>query len=152
MQQLPQAPGALARTGSCPHCNTILTAEAAPAGGAGSVRPPDLPPEYVHDDGDVLAGWDEAAPTRGRRRLDSNPVARGHARPTPGITGPLRRRLRGHETAPLAIVAGAGLAGGFAGALLARQRRSLGAAVGTLAGAGAALAGVNLRGQGAVDA
>ncbi len=164
-QQRPQAPGALPRTASCPHCNTTPTAEPAPAAGAGSVRPPDLPPAYVHDDGDVLAGWDEAAPRRGRRRLDSDPATGGYAaRPTPGITGPLRRRLRRPKTAPLAaplrsaahlpalaIVASAGLAGGFAGALLVRQRRSLGAAVGTLAGAGAAVAGVNLRDQRGVD-
>jgi hypothetical protein len=67
----------------CPRCDATLTAEmfgvgrpagepapdptpagvqrVAAEGGDASVRPPDLAPEQVRDDGDVLAGWDVGA-------------------------------------------------------------------------------------------
>ncbi|TVR34763.1 MAG: hypothetical protein EA388_08425 [Nitriliruptor sp.] len=51
----------------CPRCEATLTAAMFGAGAAvgggvdASVRPPDLAPEEVRDDGDVLAGWDVGA-------------------------------------------------------------------------------------------
>jgi hypothetical protein len=83
---------------------------------ASSVRPPDLPPDEVRDaGGDVLRGWDTAAPGFDDWQRDRPPF------PTDTV-----------------IVAGAGLAGALLGATLARDRRAAGAAGGAAAGVAAA--------------
>ncbi|MFN2556049.1 MAG: hypothetical protein ABR592_04135 [Nitriliruptorales bacterium] len=53
--------------------------------------------------------------------------------------------------AAFAAIVGGGLTGGFLGALLGGRRRSLGAAIGTLAGAGTAAAGVAVAGDHLLD-
>ncbi len=119
---------------SCPGCGITLASGEAPGTAPRSVRPPDLSPESVHEAGDVLAGWDEDILSRDRPDSQSAPLSR-----------PLVGQL---TTLPsLVIIVSGGLAGGFVGALLSPQRRSIGAAVGTLAGAGTAVAGVHLLDQ-----
>lgn len=96
------------------------------------MTPPDLSPQSVPHDGDVLAGWDEVAPKPERRRMKADL--------TVGRFGGQKAALPGF----VAVVSGA-LAGGLVGALFTRQSRSIGAALGTLAGVVAAMAGVHLR-------
>lgn len=83
-----------------------------------SVRPPDLPPDDVREvvgSDDVLAGWDH---------------------------GPDERTSEGEAVVALSasILAG-GVVGGLLGGAVSRRHRSLGAVIGTVLGALAALAG-----------
>jgi hypothetical protein len=110
----------------CPRCETPLSADAVaggdPSSGAarsggddGSIRPPDLDPHDVRDDGDeVVAGWDVGA--------DAAEVASwaDDRRPLPIDT----------------IVVALGMAiGAAAGAILPERRRVIGAMLGAVAGA-----------------
>jgi hypothetical protein len=121
----------LAEPAPCPRCASTLTAEMfhgsdalvhAPEPLAESVRPPDLPPGSVREpeERDVLAGWDLAPEPTERRTT---------------ITAPL--------TAAAAII-GAGVVGGLIGGLSARRHRSAASVVGTLVGAGIAIAGARV--------
>ena len=91
-----------------------------------SVRPPDLPPGDVDTDRDVLEGWD---------------------RPDAEVIDLLERRASVGGADPSVVVGtlvGAGLAGGVLGAVVARNNRSFGALVGSLAGASGAMLGMRL--------
>lgn len=91
-----------------------------------SVRPPDLPPLDVEPDRDVLEGWD---------------------RPDADVIELLERRASVGGADPVAVIGtvlGAGIAGGLLGAIVARNNRSFGAVVGTLAGASGAVLGMRL--------
>lgn len=99
----------------CPRCEATLTASMFGVGGeAASVRPPDLAPEEVRDDGDVLAGWDVGA--------DAAEIASWN-----------------HDRAPFptdtVVVAAGAVLGGVLGATVTPARLK-GAAIGTGIGAG----------------
>lgn len=129
----------------CPRCETALTPDRfdpadlpasvsateveppseAPASDA-SVRPPDLPPSDVERGRDVLEGWD---------------------RPDAEVIDLLERRASVGGADPgtvIGTVLGAGVAGGLLGAVVARNHRSFGAIIGTLAGASGAVLGMRL--------
>jgi hypothetical protein len=99
---------------------------AASSSGTTSVRPPDLPPTAVRPevDRDVLEGWD---------------TPRGDAR-----SGALLDALSPERSRAVAVVLGAGVAGGLIGAAVSGRRRTWGAIVGTLVGAVAALVGTRV--------
>lgn len=113
----------------CPRCAETLTAEmfgvgvldpvgpsttSAARGDDASVRPPDLAPEQVRDDGDVLAGWDVGA--------DAAEIASWNRDRAP------------FPTDTVVVVAGAVL-GGVLGATILRSRLK-GAVIGTGLGIG----------------
>lgn len=123
----------------CPRCESSLTAdrfdpEDLPASAAAdtappadaSVRPPDLPLADVEPDRDVLEGWDQ---------------------PGAEVIDLLERRASVGGADPATVIGtvlGAGVAGGLLGAIVARNHRSFGALVGTLAGASGAVLGMRL--------
>ena len=110
----------------CPRCEATLTAEmfgvgvtdgerapsaAEDGGDEASVRPPDLAPEHVRDDGDVLSGWDVGADpaeiaswNRDRAPFPTDTVVVAAGAVLGGVLGAtvLRARLKG-------AVIGAGL-------------------------------------------
>jgi hypothetical protein len=108
-----QAPPADPPSGPAPPATTEPPAVARPGADRGSVRPPDLVPVMVRDEPrDVLAGWDAGvSPGELDRWRDDRP-------PFPTDT---------------VIVAGAGVAGAFVGALVP-DRRGRNAAIGGLVG------------------
>lgn len=133
---------------SCPRCGTALTRSGTLPADQDSIRPRQRPPESVPPlraapgavprEGDVLAGWDEDV-------VSPDPASLGSR---------LLPRHLGRQVAtlpPVVIVFSGALAGGFVGAMLGRQRRSLAAAVGTLTGAGTAAAGVAAASRAATD-
>lgn len=124
----------------CPRCEAALTpdrfdpadlppsvpaTEAEPVSDT-SVRPPDLPPPDLERDRDVLEGWDHQ---------EAEVIELLERRASVGGAGP---------TTVIGTVLGAGVAGGLLGAVVARNHRSFGAIIGTLAGASGAVLGMRL--------
>lgn len=135
--------GLLAGPAPCPRCETTLEAEqfhgvdaaaAAPAPSAESIRPPDLPPEEVRPrpERDPLEGWDRGEGPTGGTHLEL-----------------VERRTADIVAAPLGAalaIVGGGVLGGLVGGLATRQHRSVGAVIGTLAGASAVVLGARALG------
>ncbi len=135
--------GLLAEPAACPRCATTLQAELfhgedgpapPPEPSRESVRPPDLPPDEVRSepDRDPLEDWDRGGGPTTDTRLELVERAGGDL-----VAAPVG--------AALAIVGG-GVLGGLVGGLATRRHRSVGAVIGTLAGASAVVLGARALG------